>query len=128
MEPRTLEAHKKSCEHWRELAALTLIQAKAIHDFESFGPYTGNCALCGLFNREDMIGPERCKGCPVSQSTGLRFCEGTNYDEAFSTWEHFVDSLTLDMSEHTQRNRLECFKIEARKELAFLESLLPKAA
>jgi len=40
---------------------------------------TEDCPLCQLFVRDRPVG-ERCLGCPVAQTTGLRGCAGSPYD------------------------------------------------
>ena len=59
-----------------------------------------NCPLCQLFNKEWW---QRCYGCPVRDATGQSFCFGTPY-------EVYRDRRT---------------KTNAKKELKFLQSLLP---
>lgn len=69
-----------------------------------------NCPLCKLFHKHD------CKGCPVQEETGQRWCAGTPY-EAWSDAQQLV-------GDKPSRNKNKLF--EARRELDFLRSLLPQ--
>jgi hypothetical protein len=88
-----------SVAHWQRLV-------NGLPD-EEVGPE--HCALCDVFARA----PHFCQGCPVAEKTDLSGCGGTPYAEAeFAFKKHGL---------HSKR-----FKTAARKELAFLKSLLPK--
>ncbi|MFM7009378.1 MAG: hypothetical protein ACKO0Z_08635, partial [Betaproteobacteria bacterium] len=66
-----------------------------------------DCALCVLFYDID------CSGCPVSIETRDTFCEGSPYYAALEA----ANAQGIDSAQ---------FKQAAKKELKFLESLLPK--
>lgn len=76
MTPETAQALEASIKHWRDnVEAKTPGQASC----EEL-----DCALCGLFFERN------CKGCPVNEKTGLRFCRGTPHGAAVSAhsdWE-----------------------------------------
>ena len=63
-----------------------------------------NCPLCQLFNTSDVDELEACNGCPVAEKTGEQYCLRTPYDQ-------YSGAATTS---------------NAKKELAFLKSLLPK--
>lgn len=98
-----LKALKLSIAHWQRLASGNRKRGEK--------PITKNCALCALFIEQD--GDASCEGCPIFESTEERFCNGTPYRIAYrSSDDHGLDS--------------PLFHAAARKELAFLKSLLPK--
>jgi hypothetical protein len=67
---------------------------------------TDNCPLCQLFHEDHRLTDgASCDGCPVSDRTGKLFCRGTPY------MDYTGDGKT---------------KANARAELEFLRSLLPK--
>jgi hypothetical protein len=102
MDARTLEALKASIEHWRENE-----NAERLMEVD-FG--SSSCPLCQLFF--DGSNKKRtCRGCPVMTSTGRIYCSGTPYREVQEAF--FFDTFTA-------------FKLAARAEREFLESLLPK--
>lgn len=102
MKPTTLKALKQSIAHWRRLA--TGKEKKGEH------PDSSSCALCKLFIR---IG---CKGCPVAEKARETGCNGTPFLDAYKRYQQMGWGFA---SEST-------FRTAAKKELAFLESLLPK--
>lgn len=65
------------------------------------------CPLCALYNQHTADDPRSCKGCPIKNNTGFRFCKGTPYDSV------------LFWIESTKSDKL--------KQLRYLISLLPKA-
>jgi hypothetical protein len=105
MDGKTLEALKASIEHWRRLENDGLLDAQVGPEF---------CALCRIFHPFYAVveaGQDPCKGCPVAESdSGGIGCIGTPYSDAASALEENED---------------EAFRIAARAEREFLESLLP---
>lgn len=100
MKPKVLCALKASIAHWRRMATGTPRKAEA--------PVTSQCRLCDLF----IGSPNWCEGCPVNAKTGPN-CVGTHYQAAAIAYHAIgIDSLQ--------------FKSAAKRELKFLESLLPK--
>ena len=99
MNKTTLTALNGSIEHWKRLAT----GKRQPH--EDLG--ADHCALCVLYMNNG------CQGCPVARATGERYCRGTPYPRA----DALGDEFTLDSRQ---------FKAAAKKELAFLKSLLPK--
>lgn len=75
-----------------------------------------NCPLCQLYN----TGSSECEGCPVRDATGLPFCIGSPYVE---NW-----ALPSRGSWPPVYANTPALKVAARKELKFLQSLLPGAA
>lgn len=102
MDRRTLTALKKSIEHWERNAQCTAKEAKVGAEF---------CALCSLFNTEELPPEETCVGCPVREKTGESHCNGSPYFKAV-------------MSTH---NGDAAWRSAAGEELAFLKSLLPES-
>ena len=102
MERKTLNALKKSIKHW-ELNA----RRKAANAV--IGP--SSCALCRLFNNDGTPGDDLCRGCPVYARTGYVFCLGTPFLKAHEA-RYCGDT---------------AWRAAARKEVAFLKSLLPEA-
>lgn len=99
MNKKTKQALKKSIDHWTKLS-----QGKV--DAGCVGSKW--CALCELF----LQGDNWCQGCPIYKKTGKPLCRGTPYSSA----DHNGISYGLDSPQ---------FKRAARKELAFLKTLLP---
>lgn len=101
MTKKALTALNKSIAHWERLSTgtMTVLEGTGVTD----------CALCSQFF--DI----RCAGCPVADRTGLSHCKDTPYIAA----DHARDAFGITS---------EKFQTEAKKELAFLRSLLPKKA
>ena len=98
------DALKASIRHWKRMAAGKRRNKES--------PTADHCALCKEF--QDNFGdPDFCTGCPVSEKTKLTGCLGTPFSEAWRAWRNCGG----DSPE---------FKAAARKEIEFLESLLPK--
>lgn len=106
MTATALKALKASIEHWKRLAT-----GKRKQD-EDIG--VSHCALCLEFITT------YCRDCPVKKKTGLWYCEGTPYHEVNDVREHEV----YDLGKHGLNSKP--FKRAAKKELKFLQSLLPK--
>lgn len=102
MTPTTLKALKLSIAHWDRLAKNKGKKGEAV------GPE--HCALCEMF----LIGPNYCKGCPVSEKTGRASCSEAPYPAADALWKKYELKQKPD------------FLAVAKLELAFLKSLLPK--
>lgn len=102
MPPRTLKALKESIAKWERNAV-----AVSPHEYLTD---KDDCPLCSLFWYD------HCKGCPVRDRTRQTRCYGTPYDDAnmkYRTWEEGLS--TADAA-----------RAAARKEVAFLKSLLPE--
>jgi len=99
MNGKTLKALKQSIAHWQRLAS------NQPHPYESVG--VRSCALCRRFI------DQACKGCPVRKKTGWRYCQETPYRYA----SHVFHLHGLGSASFTQA---------AKKEVKFLQSLLPK--
>lgn len=102
MNTGTLKALKLSIEHWRRLAA-----GKERRDEK---PSLQQCKLCSRFFENN------CEGCPVAEETRITHCGETPFKaayQAFNQWKY-------------QHGREAPFRAAAKKELAFLELLLPK--
>lgn len=105
MNAKTLKALKASIAHWRRLATGKASVTER--------PFSDDCALCKLFVEQAEIGFE-CVGCPVMAKTGLNKCQRSPWSTASTSY--FLEG------------PLSCrFKDDAKKELAFLKSLLPKS-
>jgi hypothetical protein len=102
MNAPTLKALKESIAHWTRLANGTRKNTENLD--------AKCCALCRRF----VLKNRDCGDCPVVRSqTGQSLCQGTPfYDAQGAMFDHGFDS--------------PFFKAEAKKELAFLKSLLPK--
>ena len=101
---RKLKALQGSIEKWEKIVDGTGL------DFSS-----ENCPLCQIYYY--------CRSCPIEQTTGKRECGGTPwYDWNLHHFEKHRDSCP-----HISQT-IECptCKKLAKKELAFLKSLLPK--
>lgn len=105
MKPATLKALKQSIAHWRRLATGKEKQWEE--------PNAEHCALCTRFLKSAL-----CYGCPVKERSGKRECNGTPYVDAYHAWSAW---------KWNEDEQLEpAFRTAAKKQLAFLESLLPK--
>lgn len=121
MKPETLEALKKSIEHWERLSSGD--------GTERYGP--GYCALCMKFNKGFIqstkgegfkIQRGNCDGCPVAAKTGKDCCEGTPYTELEKAERNFEETNGLfDDKDWTSSDE---FVEIAKRELEFLRSLL----
>jgi Zn-finger nucleic acid-binding protein len=104
MPAATLRALRASIAKWRRLAT----GKRRMGEDTPLGIDT--CPLCRLFWADEDGG---CRHCPVMQRTGRRSCERTPYkqaEKAANDWGYSSDQ----------------FQAAARRELEFLESLLPK--
>jgi hypothetical protein len=121
MTRKALTALKSSIAHWERLAS------GKRRGGESIG--SSHCALCRKFLLANPLLLD-CEGCPVKEKTGYHGCQKTPYQDVelvfFRQRQDISDSgvdwdkakgLALDTPE---------FKRAAKKELAFLKSLLPK--
>ena len=107
MNRKTLVALKGSISKWEKIVAGTGVD----------DGYR-NCPLCALFIPDPSEPYPACKGCPVAARAGKGACHTTPYD----LWaDQFIYE---DRPWHVKTKSQ---KAAARKELAFLKSLLPKA-
>lgn len=106
MNKATRKALERSIAHWERVV-------------EFGGRYTrdnissDNCALCRRFNSNE------CEGCPVKERTGQSICKGSPYHEAARLWYVCRGEGLIPCTQAK-------FKRAARRELAFLKSLLPQ--
>lgn len=107
MDTKTLEALNASIAKWERNA-----EARAPGDAQIF---SNTCPLCTAFRVNGW-----CDGCPVKSRTGRSFC-------ALSPWEDALIALGAWDSGNTKQGRSN-FRVAARKEVAFLKSLLPTEA
>lgn len=112
MDHKTLKALRKSIDKWRENSRSECVEdvLMGVHE----------CPLCEIFyhrTREiEML--DACKGCPVMESTGKRYCNGSPYDECGNKYfEWYADN-------YNSKARKE-YRICAEREVAFLQNLLP---
>lgn len=112
MKPETLKALKKSIAHWKRMATDPKCKES---------PYNHHCALCERFSdRISDLGSRTCsrKGigatedCPVKIRAGQPYCSNTPW----------LDASLLHRARELHWNQ---WQTAARKEIAFLESLLP---
>lgn len=117
MKPETLEALKKSIEHWERMACGNRMPG------EEVGPHC--CALCRRFNTVFVGGgrEESCKECPVFEKTNLKFCDGTPYDTVEDAQVEYASNTELSDPDFYDTDE---FKELANQELEFLRSLLPE--
>jgi hypothetical protein len=71
--PRVRCALLDSIAHWYRLSTGTA------HRGEDVG--ADYCALCHLFNHDEMRKSKQCLKCPIYADTGKRYCEGTPYTD-----------------------------------------------
>ena len=100
MTPQALTALKLSIAHWRRMAEGNRNKGDK--------PTGSQCALCIEFRKYSS-----CDGCPVQIHAGTHMCNCTPYYSAHIAY--------IDYGPKSPE-----FKAAARKELEFLESLLPK--
>lgn len=107
MDAKTLTALKASIAKWEKNA-----KAREISDAR-IG--LADCALCQLFH--SYCGGPDCQGCPVNEAGRHWRCGNTPYDDvdgAFGDWDCGGSGTA--------------FRRVARREVAFLKSLLPSGA
>lgn len=97
MDARTLEALQASIAKWERNAAIENIEDAKLN--------VSSCALCNVFYAD------RCHGCPVFE-LGHYQCDGTPYDDAHAAYGNY---------------NIGAFRTAAKREVAFLQSLLPAA-
>jgi hypothetical protein len=103
-----LQALKGSIKHWEELAA----GYGGVFNTPS-SPY---CPLCKHFIRDV------CRGCPVREKTQAPLCQNSPFSSIQSMWDK--DLITPKNDYKYLKSKV--FKAAAKKELEFLESLLPE--
>lgn len=101
MTKTTLKLLKRAIAHWWRMANGKSKRGEL--------PEGEQCDLCVRF----MVAGN-CTGCPVKQKTGENLCADTPFHDA---WSAYV----------LKGKGSAAFKAAAKKELAFLKSLLPKA-
>ncbi len=112
MDKKILQALNKSIAKWERNATTYDLWEVTLGILE--------CALCQLF------WDRNCKGCPVLEKTGATCCDETPYEHcsvAYRTWKYTWLATTPE-----SWNTLlvgAAFRRAARKEVAFLRSLLP---
>jgi len=77
------------------------------------------CALCALFWDDD------CERCPVFVATGAIHCEASPYVAAFGAKQDWLGRYTANLFDKDKKRTR--WKIQARKEINFLKSLLEEA-
>ena len=107
MDRKTRKALKASIAHWYRISA-----CKTKEELYREGFYSEECALCQMFDNADS--PVSCRGCPVSQSTGVCCCEKSPYKAALNSLRKWLHTGEWDNTDQAN--------IEA--EIRFLESLL----
>ncbi len=109
MTARTLQALKGSIEKWERIVAGT-------------GGDRGyrNCPLCALFLR---YSEPTCEGCPVAAKSGRPNCEKTPYIAWHESGDRSYEAIDKSWFAHGPKSLA-----AAKRELAFLKSLLPKEA
>ena len=100
----TLQALQGSIEKWQQIVASTKAEDQGGR----------NCPLCDMF----WVGC--CRGCPVSEATGMSLCVGSPY----AKWTTHMHSHSRSPSYHRHRGCKECLRL-AEAELAFLVGLIP---
>ncbi len=108
MDDKTIDLLKQSIQHWYK---------NVTGPMDEVSIYADNCPLCDEFGYE--FG---CAGRPVAERTGLIDCEGSAWQQAYISYRNW------EMSKHNEKSELLAalaFREAARKELEFLESLLP---
>ena len=103
MDAATLEALKKSIEHWENN-----VRAKYPEDASVHGE---DCALCEMFAENSF-----CEGCPVAEF-GFIGCGGSPWDKAY---------FALRSWRRGSYKFKPVFRTAAQAELDFLKSLLPE--
>lgn len=102
MDAKTLEALQGSVAKWEAIVANTGTNGG-----------TSDCPLCQLYNVNRLF-VDKCRGCPVMESTGLQLCDDTPYIE----YERAEEDCCGD-------EELAELVPLAQAELDFLRSLLP---
>ena len=105
MDERTLIALKASIAKWEN------------HLLSKDRPMFGrsDCLLCDLFHwnsNGDVEEEDCCKGCPVMDETGRKFCNDSPYSAVVDAVKHFESGKKL--------------KLAIKRQLDFLRSLLPE--
>ena len=107
MDRETRKACEASIAHWYRISA-----CETKDELRREGYFSEECALCQMFDNESSF--VSCRGCPVSQATGVGCCDRSPYQAAsfsLTKWLHTGEWYNTDQD-----------NIEA--EIRFLESLL----
>lgn len=107
MNPTTETALRASIAHWEDV----------VRDPVNANVGRSACALCMMFNNPHEDKPrtraDDCKGCPVSDMTGEKWCDGSPY---------------YDFENAADEDDIIGMRSAAVAELEFLKSLLPETA
>lgn len=103
MDAKTLEALNASIAKWERNAVAETSNAYLISKYD--------CPLCALFYNDF------CEGCPVFERTGETRCDATPYVQAVERRRKWIDT--------GDKRHVYATHTAARKEAAFLKSLLP---
>jgi hypothetical protein len=106
MSPTTKTALLGSIEKWEKIADATGVDRGA-----------ENCPLCQKFLKNRGVTGKACAGCPVKESTGMQYCDGTPYSE----WLQRNPTTPRVVRDHATKRI-------ALKEVKFLRSLLLKSS
>lgn len=112
LKKNALTALEQSIEHWKDVVSNPLTTNIGRRD----------CALCNIFNALALVTP--CAGCPVSERTGRRFCEGSPFTVFENTRKELRRACCL-RSEQNKENAINILRPLAQAELDFLISLRP---
>ena len=107
MKEKTLQALRKSIEHWED--NLRKAKEQQLPDISA-----DSCALCSLFFRKN------CEGCPIQQHTGKTICKDTPYYDVVNAISNVDDDFAPTSAQSKKIAKL------CHKEIDFLKSLLPK--
>ncbi len=99
MQPQTRQALLDSIEKWRKNENVNSLEEAKVNGED--------CPLCRLF----VLATHSCEECPVNKIAGAYGCVGTPYYDAY---------------EANYYKNIDAFRKHAKRERAFLESLLPK--
>lgn len=95
--------------HWERMLELSV---QDIID-EKEAPHAINCALCRIY----LLPNQHCVGCPIMRATGYERCQHTPYYSAQKLYMEIANGF---------HKRLSLFRKAVRREIKFIESLLPK--
>lgn len=117
MNEETLKALQDSIAHWKRMLGF---ESHSDFSYKKENPYAEDCPLCKRFATYTECKRDDDEDCPVSMNAGEYFCRNTPWMKASDAFEEVQES----PKEHFDF-RVKVWRTEARKEIEFLESLLP---
>jgi hypothetical protein len=99
------------------LLRISILKWERLADNTDKDAEEGDCALCTAYYKQSTNRDNYCKGCPIKESTGQQFCEGSPYD----TWNDYI---ALPHEATTDEDYISTLQLLALGMVKYLQDLL----